>query len=263
MDAQRSPGAAGASHLRPLPAPARLAVTLFVVTLSLGYLAANGSLYWSLKDEDGDPAWSMRDVIVHYHGTRKSRLESKIRGTMKKELGETLEEREKNLATMTTWIDAPDHPKELFDAKVWPIVEMNCTTCHAKEPADEDKSDAPLESYDQVMVFVNRIDRGVSYQTLARMSHTHLFGIGMLVAALSGVLWLTGLPAGLKGWTSSLAFAGVIGDIGSWWLAKYSTAFAYTSGACGGLLGLCMAVFILGSFYDMWIAAERPQGGAP
>jgi hypothetical protein len=196
---------------------------------------------------------------LHYHGSRKSRLESKIRGTMKKELGEEAEVQDKNVETMVSWIETPGQPKELFEKKIWPIIDENCTTCHAKEPADEDKSDTPMESYDQVMVFVNQIDKGVSYQALARMSHTHLFGIGMLVAALSWVLWLTGLPVGVKGWTSSLAFAGVIGDIGSWWLAKTSAIFCYTSGACGGVLGLCMAVFILGSFYDMWMTPD-PTG---
>lgn len=235
-------------------------MTLLLFTLALGYLAAMGSLYWSLKDADGDPAWSIHDVIVHYRGSGRSRLETMVTGPMKKEL----EKPDEELPPILNWLRATDRTEDAFQDKVWPIIDSNCTSCHAREPADADggQPDAPLESYDDVMVFVKQVDTGISYRTLARMSHAHLFGIGGLMAGLSLILWCTGASIRFKGLVSCAAFVATVGDVASWWLVKISAVFAYVSGTFGGLLGVCTFLFVVVPLYDMWFQGRGSSSQA-
>lgn len=235
--------------LRALSVPMRVLFTAYLITAGLGFLMAVYFLF--LQDIDPHRKMGMSlvpAVIVKYYGNRgNTRLESALRGSMSNRID--AEERE----VVFAWLRA-GATREGF-AAVKPILDQDCVACHS---ATSGLPVPPLTTFEEVRQ-VAEVDTGESLVRLARVSHVHLFGIGIVflstgtIFALSAISWKWRLSIIM------LPYLAMWADIGSWWLTKYEPVFAYVVVASGVLIGLALAVQIFVSLWEMWLAGPDRQ----
>lgn len=222
--------------------------TLFICLIGIGYLFAMVLVFESVASLDGKPGLSPDDIVIKYSGNREgTRLESVLDGVMSGYRSD--DERD----TIVSWIYA-GAPEAAFNEEVMPIISQRCAGCHSKGSALSE-----LTGYDSVMEFVV-MDTGESLATLARVSHIHLFGTGILFYLLGRIFILTEMKPWLKRTVVAIPFAAIAMDIGSWWFTRYAAGFfAYTVIAGGALMGLSFAFQTFTSLYQMWFYKPKTQ----
>jgi len=224
------------------PLSEKLLFTSFLLLVGVGYLMALVYLYTQHEWHDKKPGLSIEDIVDTYYGNRSgTRLEGAIRGPM------------------AGFIEAPDRhvvvewlqsgaPEKAYGTTIRPILEKTCLKCHS--PASGLKV-PDLTSYAGVRQ-VAEVDTGESIHTLMKISHIHLFGIGLVALAIGLVFRLASLPSWLKGTLMVLPFAAIFTDILAWFLTKWDPVYAYTVVLAGGILGLAWGGQILISLYQLW-----------
>ena len=101
------------------------------------------------------------------------------------------------------------------------------------------------------------MDTGVALHTLMKLSHIHLFGIGLILLGIGLIFRLASLPVWLKYTIIVTPFGAVFVDILAWFLTKWEPYYAYTIVISGAVLGLAMAAQILISLYQIWFLQPR------
>lgn len=135
-----------------------------------------------------------------------------------------------------------------YRATVRPILERSCLQCHS--PASGLKI-PDLSTY-AVIREVVKVDTGESLHTLMKLSHIHLFGIGLIAMGIGLIFRLAAVGDWLKAMLMVLPFVAIFVDIFAWFLTKWDPVYAYTVVAAGALLGLTWAGQILISLYQLW-----------
>ncbi|MBI5450566.1 MAG: hypothetical protein HY940_04330 [Gammaproteobacteria bacterium] len=222
----------------------RLLYSAFLILMGVGYLMAMAYLYVSHQMHDGKPGVSIEDIAFSYYGNRSgTRLESAIRGTM----SGFLQPEERH--TIVAWLQEGGY-RPGYEGLVRPIIEQRCLACHGRDiPRAPGQPD--LSSYDSVHEVAN-IDTGMSLLSLLRVSHIHLFGIGMLLFAVGMIFRRAQLAAPLKVTLILLPYLAVAVDILAWFLTKWDPHYAVTVVTAGVVLGGALAAQILISLYQMW-----------
>ncbi|NDP48846.1 MAG: hypothetical protein GZ085_10775 [Sulfuriferula multivorans] len=146
-------------------------------------------------------------------------------------------------------------PEPLLIARVRPILEKTCLKCHS--PASGLKI-PDLSTYEGIRV-VAKVDTGESLHTLMKLSHIHLFGIGLVALGIGLIFRLAVVGGWLKATLMVLSFVAIFVDILAWFLTKWDPVYSYTVVTAGTLLGLAWAGQILISLYQLWLlkAPER------
>lgn len=245
-------------QLRGLRGPARLLVTWFLVAMGLGFGAAQFNLLLQHGPLDGKPGLSYDDVVAAFHGLPGSTtLTSKIGpgGSMRRYIPMPEDQ-----AVVEKWVET-GAGGESFEAPKQ-VLDRLCVRCHnpggAMPQARLAASRAEGARYDLVSAFTGP-DQGMSTLSLARSSHAHLFGMGVLYA-IAGVIFMgSSAKARLKAVVVSLPFVAMFIDIGCWWLTKMSPGFAVGVMAGGGLLAVAFGVLILWPLCDLWICKSKAE----
>ncbi len=99
---------------------------------------------------------------------------------------------------------------------------------------------------------VAQVDTGVSLHALMKLSHIHLFGIGLILLGVGAIFRKVALRTRLKMTLIIAPFAAVLADILAWFLTKWDPHYAYTVITAGIILGLALAGQILISLYQLW-----------
>ncbi len=230
----------------------KLLYTSFLLLAGLAYLMALAYLYTSFDGIDGKPGLSVEDVAENYYGNRSgTRLESAIRGTM----ADNIDKTQRN--HVVQWLKS-GAPEAGYERVIKPIFEERCVMCHS--PA----SGLPipdLSTYEGVKQVAN-VDTGVSLHSLMKVSHIHLFGIGLVALGIGLVFRFALLPAWFQNTLTLLPFIAIFTDIAAWFLTKWDPIYAYTVIIAGGLLGLSWALQILISLYQIWFLRCRLEKGS-
>jgi hypothetical protein len=92
-----------------------------------------------------------------------------------------------------------------------------------------------------------------------KLSHIHLFGIGLVALGIGLVFRLAAVGGWLKATLMVLPFVAIFVDILAWFLTKWDPVYAYTVVVAGALLGLALAGQILISLYQLWLL-KAPEG---
>jgi len=220
----------------------KLLDTLFILTIATGYMLAMVLMYATV-------GFSVKDIEIKYYGNRSgTRLEEVIKGPMR--VYHSLPEHEE----IVRWIYAGAPEKQYID-KIKPIFDKKCVRCHNPNSG---LAIPDLSSYEKIKPLAEA-DTGMSISALARVSHIHLFGIGMLFFLLGRIFILAEMPPWLKRLIVAVPFVSIALDIGSWWITKYIPVFAYTVIAGGALMGISFAVQALTSLYQMWLYRPKPS----
>ena len=211
--------------------------------MGTGYLMALVYLYTSHEGHDGKPGLSIVDVVDTYYGNRSgTRLEAAIRGPMAGYL-QQLDDRHEIVA----WLKS-GAPEKGYNKLIRPILKKTCLQCHS--PASGLKV-PDLSTYKGIKTVAN-VDTGESLHTLLKLSHIHLFGIGLVALGIGFIFRLTVLAGWLKATLIVLPFAAIFADILAWFLTKWDPVYAYTVVTAGALLGAAWAGQILISLYQLW-----------
>ncbi|MGD8592172.1 MAG: hypothetical protein PVF82_05030, partial [Gammaproteobacteria bacterium] len=155
----------------------------------------------------------------------------------------SLEERNK----IVDWLKSGETQGQ-FRKVVQPILQKDCLQCHNPKSG---LNIPDLSSYQGVMK-VAQVDTGTSVATLVKLSHIHLFGIGLLLLSIGMIFRHTELPTALKNSITITPFVAVFVDILAWYLTKWDPVYAYTVVVAGAFLGLALAVQILLPLWQMW-----------
>ncbi len=217
--------------------------TAFLLLMGVGYLMAITYLYTSYQGIDGRPGLSVEDIAENYYGNRSgSRLEAALRGPMSGYI--ELQQRHKIVA----WLRSGATEDE-YESTIRPILAERCLGCHSP---DSGLNVPDLSTYEGVRQVAD-IDTGVSLHSLMKISHIHLFGIGLVLLGVGMVFRRVEMRTWLKSTLIVLPFAAIFVDILAWFLTKWDPVYAYTVVIAGAVLGLCLAVQILSSLYQMWL----------
>ncbi len=227
----------------------KLLYTAFLLLMGVGYLMALVYLYTSFEGYDDKPGVSIEDIVYNYYGNRSgTRLEAAIRGPMAGYIQQA-EDRHQIVA----WLQS-GAPERGYRDTVRPIFERSCLQCHS--PASG--LDVPdLSTYEGIQS-VAEVDTGESLHTLMKLSHIHLFGVGLVALGIGLIFRLAALATWFKATLMVLPFAVIFVDILAWFLTKWDPVYAYTVVAAGILLGLAWAGQILISLYQLWFL-RAPQ----
>ena len=233
--------------LRELSLPLRALFTSFLLLMGIGYLMALSYLF--LVDVEPHQKMGMglvSGIAMKYHGDASgTRLEAALRGSMAGQISD--DERER----IIRWIRAG--APEAGYPTIKPILDKNCVSCHSA------RSGLPVPLLDSLPELrkVIQIDTGPSIAQLARISHVHLFGIG-IIFLLTGIIFaMSDTPVWFRVSLLVLPYLGIVADIGSWWLTKGLPAFGIDVLIGGAIIGLSMGVQILVSLWQMWLPALR------
>ena len=229
--------------LNKLELPAKILLTLFILTLGLGYLAAVFTVYISHKDADGKPSFTMQDIVVTYYGDRESTvLETVSRGSMK-----TYYANDDDLETVIAWIDN-GADRIGYEKDVAPIFKKSCISCHSSGGSE---ASSPLTSYDEVTAYTT-VNTGLDFITLGGLSHTHLITHALMFLGLSLIFLMTTVKDRWKIILVFAAYGAIVFDVASWWLGKLAPGFAVISVVTGAIMGLAFVFFFFVPLYQLW-----------
>ena len=147
-------------------------------------------------------------------------------------------------------------PPAEFEGKIAPILKKSCLECHG-----QDASPLPSLMTDKDLAPFTAIDEGETVKSLMATSHVHLMGMSFLFVLVSFIFALSGGSVRFRNVFILLPFLAVWVDIGSWWFTRYQPIFAHTVIVGGILMGVSLAVQILYSLYDLWLARNKKPAG--
>ncbi|MDX1812927.1 MAG: hypothetical protein R3240_13305 [Gammaproteobacteria bacterium] len=222
----------------------KLLFSAFLLLMGVGYLMALALIYYTDAGLDGKSGLSVQDIADSYYGNRSgSRLEAAIRGPMANQLKSINERNE-----IVDWLKSGESRLK-YQKVVRPILQKDCMQCHSP---DSGLKIPDLSNYQGVMK-VAKVDTGASIGTLVKLSHIHLFGIGLLLLGVGMIFRYAELHPVLKNTITVTPFIAVFVDILAWYLTKWDPVYAYTVVIAGALLGLALAAQILIPLWQMWI----------
>ncbi len=232
-------------RLKDLPFIWKLLITLFLVTIGFGYLVALVNVNFQYSMLDGQPGLSPSDLKRALYGDRTTtRLAAKINGgSMEQYLPNSAE---KN--SILNWIQ--DGASEAdFNNNIKPVFTRNCMRCHSTIGV---MSQRPLTNYLEIMEVV-KIDRGEPPALWARVAHTHIQSIGIMLFLVGIIFMFSSLNPAVKTAVISMSFLSLIVDFGSRYLARNNADFVYVMMVAGAVIGAAMAAMILIPLYEMWL----------
>jgi len=232
-------------HFRELPLSLRVAYTGTLLVLSVGYIFSMVYIFASHAGRDGEPMFSVDDLIIAYSGSKEdTRLEAALKGPMAGMLPEG------DRAKITAWVRSGAE-EQSYAASVAPIIQQRCVSCHAASNPHLPN----LTTYAEVSEMVD-LDTGMDIYTMVRVSHTHLLGLTFLFFIMGIIFSHAYLrPVWLKCTIIGVPFAAIFCDIISWYLTKVVASFAYVVIASGGLMGLSFGTMVVVSLLQMWVLA--------
>jgi hypothetical protein len=214
---------------------------LVLVVLGLGYVMAIGYLYMTHTGLDGKSGVTVQDLSISYYGNRSgTRLEQMLRGPM------AIHRSQEDLNKIVAWLKS-GADEAGYDKTIHPIIEKKCAMCHS---AKAGMNLPDFTTYAGIQK-VAKVDTGMSIETLVKLSHIHLFGIGLVTFVLGFVFTFTAIPVWLKNVVIVAPFAAVVVDIATWFLTKWDPIFAYTVLVAGSVMGISWAFQIFVSLYQI------------
>ena len=236
-------------YLHDIDSSEKALYTAFLLLMLFGYLMALIYLYTSHQGHDNKPGVSIEDIADNYYGNRSgTRLEAAIRGTM---AGNIQSSDDKNKIVL--WLkDGAEQGG--YDREIKSILDKSCVACH------QPSSGLPvpdLSTYAGVQK-VAEVDMGQSIHALMKLSHIHLFGIGLVSFALGLIFRFAKLGSTIKTTIVITPFLAIAIDIVSWFLTKWDPIYAFTIIFAGALIGFSWICQIVIPIYQMWFHKNKP-----
>jgi len=226
----------------------RVLFTGYILVVGLGLMMAGGQILLTHGKADGKFGLSLDDIVYSYYGNRgNSKLESKLNGSMKDKAPEKVR------ADLIHWARDGAN-KEQYESKIQSEVQQYCSICHGVIPG------LPSFNTFEELHEVAKTDRGITVDSLTRVSHIHLFGISFIFFFVGLIFSLAvGVPKWLKELSIALPFAFLIIDVFSWWLTKWFPAAAWLTIIGGIGYSLASTFMLFTCLYQMWILSRNDK----
>ncbi len=233
-------------NLPNLPAPLKALFTGYLLVVGVGLLMAGLQIMLTHGMADGKMGLSKNDIVYSYYGDRThSKIESKLNGSMKANAPDAVR------ADIIKWVHK-GAPKKEWDAHFKGVFAQHCVMCHSVVPNIPN-----FKNFDEVQKVAATGD-GATVQSLTRVSHIHLFGIGFIFFFISFIFsFAVGVPKQLKILAIAFPFGFLILDILSWWLTKLSPNFAYLTIIGGIGYSLASSFMWVTCMYQMHILSRN------
>lgn len=233
-------------NLPNMPMPIKTLFTGYLLVVGVGLLMAGLQIMMTHGMADGKVGLSKNDIVYSYYGDRaNSTLENKLNGSMKANAPDEVR------TDIIQWV-RKGAPKSDWDAHFKDVFEKNCVVCHSNMPNIPN-----FKNFEEVQKVAATSD-GASFQSLTRISHIHLFGIGFIFFFISFIFsFAVGVPKKLKIIAIAFPFGFLILDILSWWLTKLSPSFAYLTIIGGIGYSLASTFMWVTSMYQMFILSRN------
>lgn len=242
-------------NLKSLNPSAKLAASLFAGSIIIGTVSSLIMLGLLLSaNESGFVLPTLEGIKVKY-------TYPIIVSSMKSSMYEYVADDE-DIEIVQQWI-AEGASEEFFKEEVLPIMKADCTKCHSKSSTmSKAITSMPLGNYEQVLA---QTKGGYSWGKMSRQAHLHLFGIGVFLALLSGLMAYSSYYPWIRNLLIATSTIFLWLDVLGWWLTKYMVEFAYliyVSGTLmsGSILAMCVLVLL-----DIWVQVPgiSPPPGRP
>lgn len=229
-----------------LPLSVKMLFTGYLLTIGFGLLMAGAQIMLTHGMADGKPGLSLDDIVYSYYGNRNgTTLEAKLNGSMKDNAPPDVR------IDIIKWA-RDGAPAADWDAKFKTVFAEHCTVCHNAGSSLPDFS--KLENVQQRA----SIDTGISFTSLTKVSHIHLFGIAFIFMLMGAIfVFAVGISEPVKATLIFFPFAFLIIDVISWWLTKLNPAFAWITIIGGYGYSLASTAMLFISLYQMWILPRK------
>ena len=251
--------------LRDLGVMAKLGVACLVLTLLGGAAAAGMYLRMHHDNRDERAGLTIDDIKAHYHGivSRAPLLVAMEKGHPGElSASEGLPEDEQ--AILLAWLRSDriseDYDNlELGSGAPAEILAMRCTSCHSRRATGEGAyRQLPLEFFDDVRsAAFSRDVQPVGTEILAASTHTHALSLATLGLVMSALGLATGWPRRLMGLLMLLCGAGLLGDIGGWWLTRVWAEGAWLVAGAGFVFNAAVGLLGLAALGDLLMPRRR------
>jgi len=223
----------------------KLLYTAFLCVVGLGYLMALTLIYLTDAGLNGKPGINVQDIAISYYGNRSgTKMEAMLRGPMR------AYSKPLDTALLVDWLES-GATKSGYDAIAHPILQKDCFACHSGETAK--RMGIPDYSTYAGVRAVTQGNTGASLESLVKLSHIHLFGVGLLLFAVGFIFRLAVLNRWLKWALIVTPFASILADILAWFLTKWDPLYAYVVVIAGAVMGMAFTAQILISLYQIWL----------
>jgi hypothetical protein len=224
-------------RLKSLDGGARLAVSLFALTLLLALTSAEFLIHHSLGG-----TMDVQAVKGKYAG---SLLVGAMRGSMYEHVTE-----DESIAIVERWI-AAGASKEGYEDGVEAVMDEDCTNCHSKTSTMTDAVPGmPLTSFEAV---VELTAAGLPSGKLLMQLHVHLFALGVVLLLLGLLLGAADIAPGIKVLLPLAGFVGMWMDTAGWVLGAVGEWAAWLIMGGGGLLAAAIVAMSVLVLLDCWI----------
>jgi hypothetical protein len=233
--------------LRELGLIGRLGILCLLIVFGGGLITSAMHMYFKHHKRDDQPKLTVTDVKGVYHGVRSEPL---LKSALDRKHPETLKAGE--IEVLRKWLESgriiEDYENiDLGDATPKEIM-SSCVSCHAPEAAATQPAAAkiPLRSLDDMKaVAFSREVQPNDIKILAASTHAHALALASMSVCI-------GLLCTMTSWrrrTVELCWLvmglGLIGDIGSWWIARQMEAAVYVIIGAGALYNGGVGIILL------------------
>jgi hypothetical protein len=220
----------------------KLLGALFALVLGFGYLSALVNLYFAVHLADGKPGLTVRDIVVKYYGDRdETLLGTMVQGSMRENLKDDTQ-----LKVILDWLKGG--ATQATFAPVKAILDEQCVKCHNPFGTALFR---PLTTFEEVAKTTTP-NMGMAWGQIARISHQHFFGIGLLCFVVGWLLLQTPLPRQFVAGLLVFGFVGMTIDLLGMWLTKLSPHWAFTIVLGGAMTGLYFGIGVFTIWWDFF-----------
>ena len=221
----------------------KIGITAFLIIAGIGYIFGFMNIYLTYNSIDQSPGLSVKDIQIAFWGARDTtQMERSLDGSMRPYL-----KTDNDYNTVKGWIKAGGKEEDFTPVKE--IFDTSCNSCHSAEAKVAGIATVTYEDVKQTMVQ----DTGKSIPRLVSISHSHILATLVVIFLLALIFSHTSFSEIVKIIVIGFSFFALVIDIGSWWLAKLSPAFAVLVIIGGASLGLSFGLLVVLPLYEIWL----------
>jgi hypothetical protein len=228
--------------------PARLGVVCVCLVVLGGLAASWQHIVNQNENRDEQPGLSMEDLKGAYHGVQTT---APLAHALTRGHPDNLAQPQRD--TLLKWLGSDRVAEnydnlDLGDSAPNEIISRNCLSCHSIKVADKSPiaKTIPLDGWNDVKRFaVSRKIEPLPTKVLVASTHAHALALASLTFIAAGLMGMTRWPRRLSGPLVLLAGAGLLVDIGGWWLSRGSGGFVYAVVGAGAVYNGAMALMML------------------
>lgn len=246
--------------LRSLPYSFRVGIALLVVTLLGGYIVSGLHLSWHYDNRDEVPGLTMNDIIGAYHGVQTP---SPLVSALESGHPDTLADRDRT--ALLEWLRggrlSQDYDNlDLGEEAPSEIIAVSCLDCHTRTAsAAGSMPGVPLEYWDDIQsIAYSKNIQPAGANIVAMSQHAHAPSMAVILIVLGWLAICTRFCKRLTGVILMVSGAGLLVDMGGWWITRQYADFAYALVVGGGVYAIGTTLLGLMVIFDCLLPAGKP-----